>query len=368
MKSGRTLQEMAAEIERQNSVKKDFLADTPCLKLSHGLAQASGESEAKTEITLDMTSVVNGHTYVNRLNLNEIAHRQLGEHTKIPAKVYDRFRNDHPDLLTHTINTLLEREPAKRMVRTLDGTARAFLSERYRCIDNFEIASAVLPILSEMQLDFDNSSFQLTDSKMYIKVVNPRLEGEVAKGDVVQAGIMITNSEVGHGSVNVQPLIFRLVCLNGMITNIGERKYHVGRGNESGENFELYRSATLEASDKAFMMKVQDLVRTAVDETKFNTILEKMREATEVKITGRDIPKVVELASREYRLNQDENDGILRHLIEGGDLSMFGLSSAVTRASQDVESYDRATDLEALGWSVLNMPRKTWNFINSDVA
>ena len=39
----------------------------------------------------------------------------------------------------------------KRMLRTLDGTARALLSDRYRRIDNFEVASAVLPIISRME-------------------------------------------------------------------------------------------------------------------------------------------------------------------------------------------------------------------------
>ena len=37
------------------------------------------------------------------------------------------------------------------MVRTLGGTARAFLSERYRRIDNYEIAEAVLPIISDIK-------------------------------------------------------------------------------------------------------------------------------------------------------------------------------------------------------------------------
>lgn len=76
---------------------------------------------------------------------------------------------------------------------------------------------------------------------------------------------------------------------------------------------------------------------------------------------------MVELTSNKYGLNKDENDGILRHLINGGDLSLYGLSNAITRQSQDVESYDRATELESMGWSVLTMPRATWNSINSDI-
>ena len=60
----------------------------------------------------------------------------------------------------------------------------------------------------------------------------------------------------------------------------------------------------------------------------------------------------------------DEQEGILKYLIEGGDLSLYGLSNAVTRASQDVASYDRATALEGIGWQVATMEPAQWKEIN----
>ena len=54
---------------------------------------------------------------------------------------------------------------------------------------------------------------------------------------------------------------------------------------------------------------------------------------------------------------------MLNHLIQGGDLSKFGLSNAVTRFSQDVESYDRASQLEQLGGEVIALPRSEWELI-----
>ena len=82
-------------------------------------------------------------------------------------------------------------------------------------MDNYNIASAVLPILAEIP-DVRIESCQITDSRMYIKAVNPRLQEDVTPGDTVQAGVVISNSEVGLGSVNIQPLIYRLVCSNGI--------------------------------------------------------------------------------------------------------------------------------------------------------
>ena len=46
-----------------------------------------------------------------------------------------------------------------------------------------------------------------------------RTKGEPGTGDIVQAGVVISNSETGLGAVCIQPLIYRLVCSNGMVVN-----------------------------------------------------------------------------------------------------------------------------------------------------
>ena len=65
--------------------------------------------------------------------------------------------------------------------------------------------------------------------------------------------------------------------------------------------------------------------------------------------------KAVEVLSNRLSLTQDEQSSVLRHLIEGGDLSQYGLINAVTRAAEDAKSYDRATELEMAGATVLDL-------------
>lgn len=174
---------------------------------------------------------------------------------------------------------------------------------------------------------------------------------------------MISNSEVGLGSVSVMPLVLRLVCANGMVINdLGQKKYHIGR--ELENSWELFSDEALAADDQAFMLKLRDIVRGATEAARFETIVDRLREAAGVRITGR-VPEVVELAASQFGFNKTESDDILQHLITGGDLSLYGLSNAVTRASQDSESYDRATALESAGWQIATMPRDTWNAINN---
>jgi len=60
---------------------------------------------------------------------------------------------------------------------------------------------------------------------------------------------------------------------------------------------------------------------------------------------------------------QGHRGGVLRHLIEGGDMSRWGIANAVTRQSQDVDSYDRATDLERAGGQIIELSQRDWNEI-----
>ena len=359
MKTGKTLTELAQELDRQQKVKKDYLVDTRSLQMGWDndnfmLGMYDGDYSSETPLA--------------EFSINDTAHGQIASRLSIPVKYYDRMRGNYPELLQENVNGWFRKNPERRMVRVLDGTARAFLSDSYRRIDNYEIAEAVLPILGEMP-DMRVESCEITETRMYIKVVNPRLQGEVSKGDIVQSGLVISNSEVGLGSVKVQPLIYRLVCLNGMIINdAGVRKYHIGRVNEAGENFELFSSETLKADDTAFLMKIRDVTRAAIDEVQFQRVIALMKEASGAAITTDDIPKMVELATSDYGVSKGESKGILDYLIKDGNLSLYGLSCAVTRFSQDVQGYDRATELESIGYDILTMSGNEWVKLNRAAA
>ena len=356
MKTGLTLDQFADTILTQSQQKADYLVDTRNLQLeTYG-----------SDIYLHMYD--NHSEVMEPLQINQTAHRQFGTHLKIPASYYDRMLTTHPELLAHNVNSWFQREPSKRMLRTMGGTARAFLSNRYRRIDNLEIAQVVLPIIGEME-GAHVESCQITESRMYLKVVNTRLEAEVVPGDIVQAGVIISNSEVGLGSVCIQPLVYRLVCSNGMIINDAQtRRNHVGRTNETDESFQLYSEETLMAEDKAFVLKIQDTVRAAVDEARFSQVISMMKTAKQVAMNTQDVPGIVRLASREFHITDDESTGVLQHLIEGNDLTLYGLSNAITRHSQDIENYDRATELESIGYNILSMPQRQWNRINQMAA
>ncbi len=357
MKTGISLEQLAAEIMRQKENKEDYIVSTPNLRMEN----------YGGDVFLHVLDS-GGSDRIEPLDIGVNAHRQIGTHLSIPVKYYQKMQEENPELLVANVNSWFERSNTQRMLRVLDGKARAFLSNRYKRLDHYQIAEAVLPEIAKMP-DVRFESCQITEDRMYIKAVNPRLQTEVAPGDIVQAGIIISNSEVGLGSVSIQPLIYRLVCSNGMVVNdAATKRNHIGRTNSADENFLLYSAETLEADDKAFLLKIRDTVQAAVTEAKFSQVVDLMREARNAPMNTANVPELVQLASKDFGITEGEQSGVLRHLIEGRDLTLYGLSNAVTRFSQDVDSYDRATALEGIGYNILSMPARQWNRINQMAA
>jgi len=359
MKSGKSLMDLAAEIQRQSAVKKDYVADTRNLEM---IADASPDRPtAGGEVKLVLR---NGDSTV--LEVGALAHRQIGERIGVPAKYYDRMLTEDPELLAYNVNRWFQRSPEKRMVRTLDGAARAFLSNRYQRIDNVQVADVVLPVLSEIP-GIEIMSCDVTERRLYLKVVTHAIRGEIASrrvGDFVEAGIMISNSEVGLGAVSVTPFFHYLACLNGMVRNKDSlRSQHVGTAYDGDENLaHMLADDTRETVDRGILLKIRDVVKFALDRTKFDEALALMQAQTKQEVTG-DPAKAIELLASDFGFSEVERGGVLRHLIQGGDLSRYGLMNAVTRTAEDLPDYDEATRFETLGGRLLDLPAANWKRI-----
>lgn len=342
MKQGiESMELLTKQVMEEANARQDFIADTRNLELEqdNGLPVVS----------------LKGHGV---LHPNEIFHAQTAESLKMPKRYYDRMLNDHPDILLRDVNALWQREPSRRMVRTLSDKARANLSDKYHAIDHDDVLAWTLPLLSSGGVSL--ASCEVTERRLYIKATFPAVQAEITTGDVVESGVMLTNSEVGLGAVNVQPFIHRLVCKNGMVANeAGLRKMHLGRRMEEGQ---FFKYETRQQTDKAFLMQLRDLIGELATEAGFARIVEKMREAANRKIEG-DPAKAVEVVKKKSGLLESEKDAMFRHFIEGGDLSQWGVANAVTRTANDVESYDRATTLESIGGEIITLAPTEWREI-----
>jgi len=374
MNTGTSLANIASELERQREQRKDYIA--PQGKVE---AVVVDDPEGKPDIRLDG---INGEPFAIRPH----AHGQMADVLSIPTRYYKRMQAEQPELLARNINTWLSADPQhKRMIRTLDGEVRAVLSPKYRPLDNFELASAVLPKLQQLNVQVVSSA--LTETRMYIKCILPELSDELPKGQTwgnghnaiaaydgnepgkIVAALTISNSEVGAGTLRVEPSVFTTWCTNlAVMKSAAMRKYHVGRGAEASDNWELFRDETRMADDRAFFLKVADVTEAAFDRKIFEAAVEKIRLSTLDRIESNDLPAVIETTAKELALPQSSQGSILTFLAQGGDMSRWGLSSAITAASAELADYESSTAFEHAGGELLEISHSKWRKISQAAA
>ncbi len=360
MKTGMELQDLAVELKRQSEVKRDFLADRTGLTFK---ASSRADDEGKTPATGTLTLKGNGD-----FKVTELAHRQIATRLEIPQRYYDKMRLENPGLWQDNVSAWLNRNEDRYLVRSMDNRIRALLSSSYRPLDNWDMAETVLPIMQDVGAKVMSSA--LTESRLYIKAVCPGMAADVQYlkegkkvGDVIQAGVSVSNSEVGAGSLKIEPFIFTLSCTNGAIaSDYSLRKFHIGRGLEVEGASEYFQDETRRADDRAFWLKVRDVVRAAYNEELFGKMAERLNFTTTKKIT-RDPITAVELTAKKFGFQEDEKKGVLLHLMMGGTLTQYGLLNAVTRQSQDIADYDRATEFERIGGKIMDITEGEWKAI-----
>jgi hypothetical protein len=284
------------------------------------------------------------------------------------------MRTTAPTLLASNVNHWLQTADGDKsmMVRTLDGSIRAFLSDRYRPLDNHDLAEAILPVLQQQELTI--VSCELTQTRLYIKAFDKRIEREIERkgtdpahtflNDVVFPSITIANSEVGHGSLSVAAGLYTGGCTNfASFHDSRMKKYHVGGKAFAHEDLSaLLSDETKRLTDAAVWAQTRDVVRAAFEIAKFEELVGRIQETTTQKITG-DVTEVVELTAKEFGMTDTEREGVLKHLIEGGDLSRYGMFNAITRTAEDLESYDRATQFERFGGDLIELSPHDWTVL-----
>jgi hypothetical protein len=372
--------ELAKTLQDVKENSRDYIVPTTAMKME---AQPAGavleaiieEEQKKIETKPVLVFPINGGT--KAFDPTPWAHQQIALYSDVPKAYYDRLAAENPDLLARNVNHGLlkqvlaateKRKNEVRMLRTWGPNLRALVSSRYRRLDCYDLLEAVLPLFE--QHNFEIATCELTDRRMYVKALLPKLEAEIKVGDAVRYGLVISGSDVAAGSVRVEPMLLRLVCMNGAIMEASIRKFHVGRDQKEGDGiYELLTDETKELTDAAFWHQVRDVVAGSMDPQIFEQNVDKMREASGQKITNYDIPEVVDLTAQAIgvRPTEEARQSMVAYLANGADgagLTKWGLMNAVTQAaSSDKMSFDDCIDWERSAARILELHPKSWDRI-----
>lgn len=348
MKTSLTINELAKTVKGFEDTKKDFLAPTKDVRLLF-----KDGSQIVVPIQTDF--------FIPTPN----SHGQFSQFSGVPKRYYDRMLEEAPELLCKNVNHWMAAQEGTRMLRTIDGKLRAFLSDKYRPLDNWDLLTNCLPHIQRAGLEVE--SCDVNENRLFLKCTSPKLQGEYKKGDVLQFGFLVKNNEVGKGRIEISQFIKRLICVNGMVGTEALRRNHVGGRGSSEEMKEYYKNETRVLSDKAFWAKFVDTLDYFLSPSVVEDTLKVLREGGSRKIHSTKISEVVEVTGKMLDTTDEENESILNFLAEGGDLTAWGLANAVTRTAETCESYDRATELEQAGHKIITLSNSDWKVI-SDAA
>lgn len=109
MKTGRPLNKVMMELNRQNQMKKDYIGSAQALRLFDD----------------GQTFEIGSASGTQKLGTTRLFHRQVASALGIPAKYYDLMQTQKPELLAQNVNAWLSDRDNSYMIRTMDyGTGR----------------------------------------------------------------------------------------------------------------------------------------------------------------------------------------------------------------------------------------------------
>jgi hypothetical protein len=364
-----TLEKLLIRIKDTNARKQDFIAPTKELQFR----TIELDDQPQSEIIIEG----NGGEPTRFLKVNDLCFDQIAQKNGLDVRTARRLQSEYSreyDLLT---NAIWQKENSKRMIRTYDdlnqgmnpsGTARAFLSDKFKTFDNSDLLESALPQLMDSDACWKIVNCAITQKKMYIRLKSEIITGAGANvNDIMAHGIGLSNSETGAGSISAFGINWTLACLNGMQTQNITRRSHITSARD-GDTWNILTDETKQADNHSLKLQLRDIVSSYASRDTFDENLEKMRLASEDTINV-EASEAVENLGKVLTLSKKETsnvlDGLLKTIGQAGyendkPVNRATFVNAVTRVGNTAKA-DDVDFWQKLGGQVLNMKKTDWN-------
>jgi len=366
--SNNTLTALMERVASDAAKKADFLTPT------NDLQKVTDPDTKRPVLVIE----AKGGEPTRHLDINSVAFQQLAAHCDIETRTARRLQDHYPAEFDTLINAHFQKEPKRKMLRTFldtdetNGTARALLSDRFKCFDNDDMFQTILPPLMENPAQFQVAQANLSESRLYMRFKSLNQTGSGANvNDVMANGVGFSNSETGMGSVSVYAIMWTLACLNGMQTENKTRSSHITSARD-GDDWGLLSGEAKDADNRALNLKLRDLVGAYSSREMFDETLEKMKAAAADTIEGEySVADTVNNLGTVMRLTKKETsnvlDGLMKTIGQAGyeqdrPLSRATLINAITAAG-NVSDIDATDDWQRRGGQLLNIGQRDWHRI-----
>jgi hypothetical protein len=386
-----SLSRLVAELERQKATKIDFVADVRDLGASVHVQENEPGRKSESINTLRMVpkSPAMGE-FIDKtgIEFTDSAFSQLLQKSEpaIPVRYGRSLLAENGIAASNLTEETFFGSGRRRLFRCLDGVVRSVLSDSYRFVDHFDLAFTALEEVQardgevieatlddhRMRLKFTSRSiFEVLDatregsdrskwyaggigSKEHLRKVGANAGDALPGGPgTIHPSVVLSNSETGHGGINVRLGILHGICFNLATVESIVSDIHLGGTLDGG----IFTDETRAADSKVIFLKTRDAIRTAFEPERFKRLVDKLRRSAEVEILAPS--SAVGLVAERLELDQERRDAILGHFVADYAQTALGLASAVTRAAQDVDHPEVAEEWEQFAGEILAAPERT---------
>lgn len=358
------LTDLAQILQEQQGRKLDVVAPASALSMRDGQLVVDGVEPILTD---DAVVLADG-----AYRPTDVAEEGFAAKLGIPVGYLRRMRAENLPLYDLNVSGWLEHSPERRfLVRAFrgdtdaagqasQGVARAFLSDSYKLIDNFDLLLAALDGIRKSGHGVRVSGCDLTDRRMHVRVESDEIAvqaRELLKGyrspfngqsgdelPLVSAGFVITNSEVGSGAFSITPRAVVRVCENGLtMTRDVMRAVHLG--SKQDEGVVQWSGTTQRKMLELITAKTTDAVTQFLSREYIEAKLRDIEESAGRRVANPT--KTIEVVTKQLNISVTDKDAILSHFIQGGQMTAGGVMQALTSAAQTLSDADAASELEA---------------------
>jgi hypothetical protein len=406
-------------LQAQRTRRLDAVMSSTALEAWDGkLLVATGE----VHMDLDGVTAVTG-TY----DVGQVFNGGLADRLDLPGAYLRKWQADRVDMWDAVVNAKLRggqrhegtpypADTRTHLVRLLKGDddapgfARAFLSPKYRFIENLDVLLAVLEGVHEAGITAVPEVCDLTERRMMVNLLVPEIGGlaptllngysspfhgkdahlraggaddaiawsasrggwslpaaiSAARSEgqslvdrdggppVMSAGLRVTNSETGHGRRVLVPYMLAQVCGNRLVLDVeADKRVHLG--SELGEGVVDWSQETIDRELALIKSQTVDAVGTFLSQDFFDAQLARVEELAGAKIRKPEATVREVVAKAGTRFTKAHADAIFDLFVEGGQPTAGGLANAMTAWAQTLDDAELADHAERAAVKALEL-------------
>lgn len=261
-----------------------------------------------------LLELFNGQGERESFSVSDLATSQMCGRLSIPVKYYRRLPNEMKAVVAN--HDLRRLDGQSHLLRGKGEWIRAFLSSDYVPYNNADIVERAYELLNDAPVSIKSSV--LEETHLFVKVISEEI-ADPASG--LKAGVMIGNSEVGLGSVSIEPFVFRLPCTNDLL--VTQEK--------------SFRHAHIHLTAYELNRRMAQALSTAFGVA--SSLMEDFLRTREEPVA--DPVETIRTLAEERKFSQKFSDQVVSSYQAEPELSRFGVINAFTSAAQKLAPLQR---------------------------